>query len=374
MKAKIARAELMRGLQHAQAILERRNTIPILSNVMLEAKGDGIIVTSTDLDIVFHETIDANIETAGSITVPGHLFFDIARKLNDDSTIGIETQDNRMIVTAGRARFSIPTLSADEYPTMIDEGGSEFTIPAKNLLSLLARPRFAMSTEDTRYYLNGIYLHTGPSSDGSKELLYAVATDGHRLRMTSTEKPEGMSADVPHIIIPRKAVNEICRLLDGAASEDIVTISITARKIRFQFGRIDFITKTVDGTFPDYTRVIPSDHKSTITTDAEVLRIAIDRVSIIALERTKAVKMEMNGEGIVLSVTSPDMGTATETASCTYEGNPLTIGFNSSYLQEILSQYGSEEIEIKFGDPSSPALIRKIGAVDDLSVIMPMRV
>lgn len=374
MKAKIARAELMRGLQHAQAILERRNTIPILSNVMLEAKGDGIVITSTDLDIVFHEIIDAQIETPGSITVPGHLFFDIARKLSDDSTIGIETENSRMIVTAGRARFQIPTLSASEYPTMVDEGGSELTMPAKELLSLLGRPRFAMSTEDTRYYLNGIYLHTGPSSDGTKELLYAVATDGHRLRMTSTQKPADMKADTPAIIVPRKSVNEICRLLDSVDDDLSVTVSISARKVRFQFGRIDFITKTVDGTFPDYTRVIPSTHNSLATTDAEVLRNAIDRVSIVAMERTKAVKMEMTEEGIVLSVTSPDMGTATESASCTYEGNPLTIGFNSGYLQEILGQYGRDEVEIKFGDAGSPALIRKIGAVDDLSVIMPMRV
>ena len=272
MKAKIARAELMRGLQHAQAILERRNTIPILSNVMLEAKDDSIVVTSTDLDISFHETIEAEVSEPGSITIPGHLFFDIARKLSDGSTIGVETQDSRMIVTAGRARFSIPTLSASEYPVMVFEGGSKMTVLAKDLLSLLGRPRFAMSTEETRYYLNGIYLHTGPSSDGSKELLYAAATDGHRLRMTTIEKPGDMGDDVPAVIIPRKSVNEICKLLADARSDDPITMTISDRKVRFEFGQIDFVTKTVDGTFPDYSRVIPTSHKSHITTDAEVLR------------------------------------------------------------------------------------------------------
>ena len=374
MKVTIARAELMRGLQHAQAILERRNTIPILSNVMLEAKSGRIVITSTDLDIAFHEEISADVETSGSITVPGHLFFDIARKLSDDTKIGLETQDGRMIVTAGRARFSIPTLSAKEYPVMMPETGSEFTMSVKNLQSLLTRPRFAMSTEDTRYYLNGIYLHIGQSSDKSRDLLYAVATDGHRLRMATVEKPEDMSADTPDIIIPRKAVNEICRVLDGASPDETVSLSISKGKIRIQFGKIDFISKTVDGTFPDYSRVIPTSHNSSLTADAEVLKNIIDRVSIVALERTKAVKMEMSDQGTIVSVTSPDMGTATETASGEFEGPNLTIGFNSSYLQEILSQYGKDKIEMLLGDAGSPTLIRKVGTVDDLSVLMPMRV
>jgi len=375
MKAKIARAELLRGLQHAQAILERRNTIPILSNVMLEAKRDGgITITSTDLDIAFHEEIDAAIETPGTITVPGHLFSDIARKLSDGTEISIHAQDNRMSVTAARARFSIPTLPADDYPVMVPDSGSEFTMTAGELYALLSRPRLAMSTEETRYYLNGILLHTGPSSDGENELLYAAATDGHRLRMVSMPKPAGMAQDATEVIMPRKSVNEICRLLDSVSDDSEVHISISQSKLRFRFGRIDFVTKAVDGKFPDYRRVIPTSGKSNLVLDPSVLKSAIDRVSIVAYEKTKAVKMELSSEDLILSVTSPDFGTATESASGRYDGSPLMIGFNSSYLQDILDQYGRDEVEIQFGDSGSPALIKKVGAVDDLSVLMPMRV
>ena len=375
MKATIERAKLLRCLSHVQSVVERRNTIPILSNVLIEASADGLVkVMATDLDLQVVESLDAaSVEAAGAITVSAHLLFDIARKLPDGSQVSLETADNRMTVKAGRSRFQLPTLPRDDFP-MIVEGDlpTSFEIPAKTLAELIDRTRFAISTEETRYYLNGIFLHV---SEEDKPVLKAAATDDHRLARFTLARPEGAEG-MPDVIVPRKAVQELRKLLEESLDGN-AEIDLSASKIRFTLGGeggVVLTSKLIDGTFPDYSRVIPTGNDKLLKLDPKSFYEGVDRVATIATERTRAVKMALDSDKVTLSVTSPDNGTAAEEVPADYRSDALEIGFNANYLKDILHQIEGDTVELHLADPGAPTLIRQDDKSPALYVLMPMRV
>ena len=375
MKATIERAKLLRCLSHVQSVVERRNTIPILSNVLIEAHGDGTVkIMATDLDLQVVESLDAaSVEAAGAITVSAHLLFDIARKLPDGSQVSLETADNRMAVKAGRSRFQLPTLPRDDFP-MIVEGDlpTSFELPARVLAEMIDRTRFAISTEETRYYLNGIFLHV---SDDDQPVLKAAATDGHRLARFTLPRPEGADG-MPDVIVPRKAVGELRKLLEEAL-DGSVQIDLSASKIRFALGGeggVVLTSKLIDGTFPDYSRVIPTGNDKLLKLDPKSFYEGVDRVATIATEKTRAVKMGLETDKVTLSVTSPDNGTAAEEVPADYGSDALEIGFNANYLKDILGQIDGDTVELHLADPGAPTLIRQDEKSPALYVLMPMRV
>lgn len=372
MKATIERATLLRCLSHVQSVVERRNTIPILSNVLIEAAGGGTLrVMATDLDLQVVETMGAvSVESPGAITVSAHLLFDIARKLPDGSQVSVETADNRMVVKAGRSRFALPTLPRDDFP-MIVEGDlpTSFEIPAAKLAELIDRTRFAISTEETRYYLNGIFLHV------TDEELKAAATDGHRLARFTLSRPEGAEG-MPDVIVPRKCVGELRKLLEEALDTN-VEVDLSASKIRFTLGGengVVLTSKLIDGTFPDYTRVIPTGNDKLLKLDPKSFYEGVDRVATIATEKTRAVKMALENDRVTLSVTSPDNGTAAEELPADYASDSFEIGFNANYLKDILSQIDGDTVELHLADAGAPTLIRQDEKSAALYVLMPMRV
>ena len=375
MKATIERAKLLRCLSHVQSVVERRNTIPILSNVLIEASADGRVrVMATDLDLQVIESVDAaSVETPGAITVSAHLLFDIARKLPDGSQVSLETADNRMTVKAGRSRFQLPTLPRDDFPVIVEgDLPTTFELPARVLAELIDRTRFAISTEETRYYLNGIFLHV---SDDDQPVLKAAATDGHRLARFTLARPEG-AAGMPDVIVPRKAVGELRKLLEESLDGN-VGIDLSAGKIRFTLGGeggVVLTSKLIDGTFPDYSRVIPTGNDKLLKLDPKSFYDGVDRVATIATEKTRAVKMGVETDKVTLSVTSPDNGTAAEEVPADYRADPLEIGFNANYLKDILHQIEGDTVELHLADPGAPTLIRQDDKSPALYVLMPMRV
>ncbi|UOR14663.1 DNA polymerase III subunit beta [Qipengyuania aquimaris] len=374
MKATIERATLLRCLSHVQSVVERRNTIPILSNVLIEAEGNGLRVMATDLDLQVVEHMDAaSVDSDGSITVSAHLLFDIARKLPEGSQVSLETAENRMDVKAGRSRFKLPTLPRDDFPVIVEgDLPTSFSLPAKTLAELIDRTRFAISTEETRYYLNGIFLHV---SDEDQPVLKAAATDGHRLARFTIPRPDGAEG-MPDVIVPRKAVAELRKLLDENMDGD-VTIDLSASKIRFTLGGeggVVLTSKLIDGTFPDYSRVIPTGNDKLLKIDPKSFFAGVDRVATIATEKTRAVKMGLDKDKVTLTVTSPDNGTASEELAAEYGSDGFEIGFNAGYLKDILSQIDADEVEIHLADAGAPTLIRKNDDSPALYVLMPMRV
>ena len=375
MKATIERAALLRCLSHVQSVVERRNTIPILSNVLIEADGDaGLKVMATDLDLQVVEHMEAaSVENPGAVTVSAHLLFDIARKLPEGSQVSLETAENRMDVKAGRARFKLPTLPRDDFPTIVEgDLPTQFSLPAKTLAELIDRTRFAISTEETRYYLNGIFLHV---SDDDTPVLKAAATDGHRLARFTLPRPDGAEG-MPDVIVPRKAVAELRKLLEEALDADVV-IDLSASKIRFTLGGaggVVLTSKLIDGTFPDYSRVIPTGNDKLLKLDPRSFYEGVDRVATIATEKTRAVKMGLEKDRVVLTVTSPDNGTAAEELSAEYGAEGFEIGFNAGYLKDILGQIDSDVVELHLADAGAPTLIRKDDKSPALYVLMPMRV
>src|SRR5512139_3361837 len=348
MKATIERATLLRCLSHVQSVVERRNTIPILSNVLIEASAEGTIkVMATDLDIQVVETMPAvSVEGAGAITVSAHLLFDIARKLPDGSQVSLETADNRMTVKAGRSRFSLPTLPRDDFPVIVEgDLPTSFEIPARTLAELIDRTRFAISTEETRYYLNGIFFHV------TDDELKAAATDGHRLARFTLKRPDGAEG-MPDVIVPRKCVGELRKLLEEALDANVL-IDLSASKIRFTLGGengVVLTSKLIDGTFPDYSRVIPTGNDKLLKLDPKSFYEGVDRVATIATEKTRAVKMALENDKVTLSVTSPDNGTAAEELPADYKAAGFEIGFNANYLKDILSQIDGDNVELHLAD------------------------
>ena len=367
MKATIERVTLLKSLSHVQSVVERRNTIPILSNVLMEAKEDGSLrLMATDLDLQVDESIPCNVEQAGATTLSAHTLFDIVRKLPEGSQVELTAADGKMQVNAGRSRFNLSTLPRDDFP-VIAEGDlpTKFELPAASLREIIENTRFAISSEETRYYLMGIFFHV------VDEQLRAAATDGHRLARITIAKPDGADG-MPDIIVPRKCIHELYRLLEEV--EGTVEISLSPTKIRFGLGSAVLTSKLIDGTFPDYNRVIPTGNDKLLKLDPKSFAAGVDRVSTIASEKTRAVKMSVERDKITLSVTSPENGLATEEIPADYGSDGLEIGFNAKYLLDILGEIDGDTVEVHLADAAAPTLLRENDKSNALYVLMPMRV
>jgi DNA polymerase-3 subunit beta len=371
MKLRIERAALLKSLQHMQSVVERRNTIPILSNVLLDASAAKLALTATDLDLWMVEHVAATVEQPGGTTVPAQTLYDIVRKLPDGAEVELSTEtDGRLLVRAGRSRFHLPSLDREDFPLM-PEGDlpHRFSIAAADLRRLIEKTRFAISTEETRYYLTGIYFHAAKTDAGSA--LRAVATDGHRLARIETALPKG-AAQIPGVIVPRKVVTEMYRLIEGA--DDEVSLSLSDSKIRAEFNGAVLTSKLIDGTFPDYQRVIPSGNDKMLEVDAKAFAAAIDRVSTVSTEKSRAVKIALDKGKATLSASSAENASATEELAVGYEAAGIEIGFNARYLIEILGEIDGESAEFAFADAVSPTIVRDTTDQGALYVLMPMRV
>jgi len=372
MKVTVERAELLKSLSHVHRVVERRNTIPILANVLLRAENAKLAFKATDLDLEVIETVAAEVNPGGVTTVPAHMFYEIVRKLPEGAQIVLEASGDRamMSIRAGRSRFTLQTLPESDFPDLAaGDLTHKFTVGAVDLKRLIDKTQFAISTEETRYYLNGIYLHTAGAGKGL--MLRAVATDGHRLAQFELAAPPGAEG-MPGVIVPRKTVGEVQRLIDSGEGE--VSVELSQSKIRFTLGSVVLTSKLIDGTFPDYSRVIPLGNDKQLEVDKKEFEQAVDRVSTVASERGRAVKLALSAGRLVLSVTNPDSGSATEELEVGYDSDPLDIGFNSRYLLDIASQLEGDTAVLKLADPGSPTLLADKEAKGALYVLMPMRV
>ena len=374
MKITIERAALLRSLGHVQSVVERRNTIPILSNVLLKAEKGELSLTATDMDLEIVESVPAEVARSGSATAPAHTLYDIARKLPDGSQVELDLSGETLTLRSGRSQFKLGALPVEDFPQM--SGGDvshRFELSANDLKMLVDRTKFAISTEETRYYLNGIYLHAAQVKPGGPEMpvLRAVATDGHRLARVEMPLPEG-AAGIAGVIVPRKTVLEIRKLLDEVA--DRVEVQLSDTKIRVSFDSVTLTSKLIDGTFPDYERVIPTGNDKNMEVDARQFAAAVDRVATISTEKSRAVKLSLDKGTLVLSANSPEAGSATEELEVTYQSGPLEIGFNSRYLLDITQQIEGDGVRFTMADAGSPTLVRDVADGSALYVLMPMRV
>ncbi len=373
MKFTIDRADLLRSLSHVHSVVERRNTIPILANVLLRADKDSLSMTTTDMDLEIVDSVAAKASVPGATTVPAHTLYDIARKLPDGSSveIGGGNGETTLTVRAGKSTFRLGCLPTEDFPKMgsTEKFAYTFSIPAADLRTLIDRTRFAISSEETRYYLNGIYIHAA-ESDGVA-VLRAVATDGHRLARFEMPLPEG-AKDIPGVIVPRKAINEIRKLIDEAG--DSIEIGLSDNKLRFAFDHVTLTTKLIDGTFPDYERVIPKNNDKVLEVNPLMFAAAVDRVSTISSEKSRAVKLTLGGKTMTLSANSPDSGSASEEIEIRFNAGPMEIGFNSAYLMDVTRQIEGEGCRISLSDPASPTIIQDVSDNSSLYVLMPMRV
>ena len=371
MKVTLERNHLLKSLGHVHRVVERRNTYPILANVLLKAEGGSLDLRATDLDIEVTESVPAMVGTPGATTVPAHTLYEIVRKLADGAEVRLETQGEQLTVASGRSRFQLSCLSPDSFPDL--KSGTfthTFTLPAATLAELIERTQFAISTEETRYYLNGIFFHTLDINGALT--LRAVATDGHRLARAEAVAPDGAKA-MPGIIVPKKTVSEVQKLLEGGEGD--VSVELSDTKIRFTLGSVVLLSKLIEGTFPDYDRVTPKNNDKQLLVDRGTFATAVDRVSTIASDRGgKAVKLVLSPGQLELSVTNPDHGTASEELPVDFESDNFEIGFNARYLLDIIGQIRSENAVFLFNDAGSPTLVKEDGEARALYVLMPMRV
>jgi DNA polymerase-3 subunit beta len=372
MRLVIERGELQRALSHVTSVVERRTTIPILSNVLLNATETELRLKATDLERDVTETVRADVTSPGALTVPAHVLHEIVRKLPDGCQIELKRdgERERLMIAAGQSRFALQALAAGDFPDLsAGDLSHEFTLASSELKRLIDKTRFAISTEETRYYLNGIFLHCA-SAEG-RPVLRAVATDGHRLAQAQLACPQGANG-MPGIIIPRKTVHELNRLLEDTSLD--IKVGVSPVKVRLEIGPITLVSKLIEGTFPDYARVIPQGNDKVLTVSNAEFTSAVDRVATIASERSRAVKLNLTADKLVLSVNNPDGGSATEEIAVDYRASPLEIGFNARYLLDIAGQLESDSAVFRLADPGSPTIVRDSSDDSALYVLMPMRV
>jgi len=371
MKVTLERSALLKSLGHVHRVVERRNTIPILSNVLLSASGEGLQLKATDLDLEVTEITAADTGQKGATTLPAHTLYEIVRKLPDGAQVSLEAGDNGQLqLRSGRSRFNLQSLPESDFPDLATgELTHAFKIGAGDLKRLIDKTQFAISNEETRYYLNGVFMHVAEVE--GQAFLRAVATDGHRLARLETPAPSG-AVGMPGIIIPRKAVAEVQKLIEDPEAE--IGVELSPTKIRFTIGAVVLTTKLIDGSFPDYARVIPTQNDKFLTVERKDFAEAVDRVSTISSERGRAVKLAVSEGKLVLSVTNPDSGSAVEELEVDYDGAALEIGFNARYLLDIAGQLDSDTALFKLNDSGSPTIIMDRDGASALYVLMPMRV
>jgi DNA polymerase III subunit beta len=372
MKVSIERAALLKAVAQAQSVVERRNTIPILANVLIEADGDTVRFRATDLDIEVVDRAPAKVDRAGSTTVSAVTLNEIIRKLPDGAlvTLADNPSTGRLSIEAGRSQFQLATLPREDFPVMATaDYTTNFSAPAAVLRRLFDKAKFAISTEETRYYLNGVYMHVAQADGGA--VLRCVATDGHRLARIDAALPDG-AAGMAGVIVPRKTVGELRKLLDD--DDMAIAVSVSDTKVRFATPDITLTSKVIDGTFPDYTRVIPTANARRLEVDAADFAKAVDRVATISSERSRAVKMVLTEDRLVLSVNAPETGNAEEELAVAYGDDHLEIGFNAKYLLEIASQVDRENAVFLFNGAGDPTIMREGNDTSAVYVVMPMRV
>jgi DNA polymerase III subunit beta len=374
MKFKADRATLLRALAHVQSVVEKRNTIPILANVMIAAKDSRLTLTATDMEIAVVEDVAATGMQDGSCTAPAATLYEIVRKLPEGAEVQFDHAggDAQLALRAGRFATSLIVLPTDDFPSMTAGAlPHRFSVSALALRGLIDRTRFAISTEETRYYLNGIYLHA-TESDGAK-VLRAVATDGHRLARVEEPLPAGASA-MPGVIVPRKTVAELRKLLDEVSTD--VDVALSDTRIQFKVGPVMLTSKLIDGTFPEYDRVIPRDNDKVLRVSKKEFSDAVARVAAISSERSRPVKLSLARDLLVISAASPEQGTASEELDgdrVRYDSGPLEIGFQARYLNDITDQIAGE-VEFRFSDGAAPTVVLDATDSSALYVLMPMRV
>lgn len=372
MRLTIERSALLKALNHVQSVVERRNTIPILSNVLVAAQGDSLRLTATDLDIEISESAPAEVERAGQTTAPANYLYDFVRKLPENTPVKLDVSgdDPRLFISAGKSRLHLPILPAGDFPSMPSDGfETKFEVEPTELARLIDKTRFAISTEETRYYLNGIFFHS--VNEGGAAKLRAVATDGHRLALADAIAPKG-AAGMPGVIVPRKTINELKRLLDDAS--DLVEVSVSPQKIRFALADAVLTSKLIDGSFPEYARVIPKSNSKKLKLDTKAFAEAVDRVQTVSAERSRSVRLALEKDKVTLTVNNPDAGVATEDVAAEYRDDSMEIGFNARYLLDVAGQIGGEQATFELADSGSPTLVRDETDADALYVLMPLRV
>ena len=372
MQFEINKTVLIKLLSNISGVVDRKNSLPILFNVKIEARAGKLCFTTTNMDLLIAANIEnQNITEEGETTIPVQLFHDIVKKIPDNVAIKIKLQekDNIVSVTYGKSKFTLPCLDPIEFPILSDgEPLNSFTIESKEFARLIDKSRFAVSNDDTRFYLNGIFLHSVINENNEIELR-SVATDGHRLALSSLKSSE-VTEDMPGVIIPKKTVNEIRKIIDN---EENLKISLLNNKIRIKSGDYTIISKLIDGQFPEYNQIIPKNNDKVITIDKKIIFDAVDRVSTIANDQHRTVKCTLETDKISLQVNSSDGGFADEEVSASFKGNKIEVGFNSKYLLEIISQIDSSSINLKFDDSFSPIILNSDN-LQGLYVIMPVKI
>ncbi|MFA5040888.1 MAG: DNA polymerase III subunit beta [Bdellovibrionales bacterium] len=371
MKLTLSRDALLKSLSHIQSVVERRNTIPILANVLIRVTSQEVTLTATDMEIEINEAIEAQIGKTGSVTAPAHTLYEIVRKLPEGAEVELAAANvGQLTLTSGRSTFKLGCLPVEDFPVMPDSDLKHtFKLSAGDLRALIDRSRFAISTEETRYYLNGIYLHAAKNK--KVDVLRVVATDGHRLARVEMPAPDG-SKGIPGVILPRKTVGEVRKLIDESTAD--IEIALSETKVRFSFDGAVVTSKLIDGTFPDYERVIPSGNDKQMEVDARTFAAAVDRVATISSEKSRAIKISISSGHVVLTANSPEAGSATEELEAKYDGALLEIGFNAHYLLDILQQIEGEGARFLLADATAPSIIQDVSDASALYVLMPMRV
>ncbi len=375
MEIKANSSDLLKALNHIHGIVEVRHTLPILSNIVLFAENNELSLSSTNLDIFCSDKIDAEIVNSGEISVPAITFFEIVKRLpsGSDVIMSMGDEDTELILKCGRSKFNLSTLKTEDFPILSDKDlSTNFVISADELSRMIDKTKFAISNEETRYYLNGIFFHKAESN--SIKFLRAVATDGHRLAQYDIPLPQG-AEEITGIIIPKKTVFELRKVLDDADGD--VSVSLNENKIKFSFNNLKIVSKVIDGTFPDYTKVIPQNNDKKFKTDNSELKNAIDRVSAVAINeetKSKAIKLTIENNKLNLSVESQSKGSAKEEIDISYSNEKVDIGFNSRYLMDICNEVDGDEIDVSLLDSISPAIILDKTDENLFFVLMPMRI
>ena len=375
MEIKANSSDLLKALNHIHGIVEVRHTLPILSNIVLSAENNELSLSSTNLDIFCSDKIDAEIVNSGEISVPAITFFEIVKRLpsGSDVILSMGDEDTELILKCGRSKFNLSTLKTEDFPILSDKDlSTNFVISADELSRMIDKTKFAISNEETRYYLNGIFFHK--AENNSIKFLRAVATDGHRLAQYDIPLPQG-AEEITGIIIPKKTVFELRKVLDDADGD--VSVSLNENKIKFSFNNLKIISKVIDGTFPDYTKVIPQNNDKKFKTNNSELKNAIDRVSAVAINeetKSKAIKLTIENNKLNLSVESQSKGSANEEIDITYSNEKVDIGFNSRYLMDICNEVDGDEIDVNLLDSISPAIILDKTDENLFFVLMPMRI
>ncbi|MBH71286.1 MAG: DNA polymerase III subunit beta [Alphaproteobacteria bacterium MarineAlpha6_Bin6] len=375
MKLQLSKSNFVKSLSFVQNIVESKTTIPILANVLLEAKQGRLNISATDMDITIFDKIKVNnIETDGATSVPAHTLYNVIKELPEDNPIDLSYDDSnkKLHLMSSKSKFVFSCLSKDEFPISSTESFKiSFDLKADILKEIIDKTYFATSNEETRYYLNGLYLHSAISNN--KNYLRAVATDGHRLAQYQINMPAVSAKDNFGVIIPKKLIFELRKLIDDL--KDNIKIDLSDRKIRFSFNETVIVSKLIDGKFPDYEKVIPKNTSNTFSIDRKKFLESINRISTISSEKSKAIKLNLNNDKLTISASNlEEGGSGVEEINIKYSGPSLDIGFNSVYLKEIINQFTLEEISVLFSDSTAPTIIKDGSKSESLYVLMPMRV